>query len=657
ADTVPAPECTASLIELLGNECASAVIATYPDFYNKTGQILNSPDVLYEFLFSEETHDVISQFMPSSFFESTLKEELLTQASLNELFIQKGQQILSAVVNGHIGTLQPGDARYPTGLLNAPARSYKIDRAYQPHMRILQKDQTRNGRVTNEPVVYKGNMPESVSGSAEMVFSYNDKTKEASYGEGYKLELALASLIESAGTYGNDIAICDISSEIGREVILRSLNEKTDEEGDVVRVADQDVPMIVLEKTPYKGENAEEIYNRLKLKGALIVNPNELSNEAKAAINRIRDDQGFVNVDARPVAEFISKSFAESETETTVDKYMENLGVTAGKDLTRHVVVSKKEARPAMLSYIGNTELINNRDSMGTVAVIGEMRMPRTNNGNPAGTSAARNVAEAIAAQPERVTLAASLNCESGRAAIEAAMQRGIPVIAVTAYPLSGEADKGLIERIVATGGLVLSEADTLNKQDRDILIGRSLDLLTSISSSVVVVEALRKDSKMLSANRRMYMEPEEVLSGYKGRIAVVSYGEQRAADICKAFLSVEDGETVDYDGLVAALKFNKVFTEDMQNAIQDGSFTRMAKRMADRHGYADSELYAGASKMLSMKGVHTVSLAGTGLEDMLTFMKNDAPEQYIGRRYLLDRSKELDNGSPDQLDPDHLRF
>lgn len=635
----PAPECIAVMIRLFGHSGASQLMQNYPKFLQgKDGVVLDSPAALSAFLASEEAGVVTAAYA-----KNKLSIEDLTNA-----FIAEGRRFYDNAFKRGIGVVYPGDGKYPTLLTEGYSRTFSVDKSYQAHRRIRKG----GGEVAEPVLVTEAEMMDAAS----IRLAHADESVAG-------VEAALAALIrEAKATAYEHIIVADINTREGREAIKR---------------ADEDKPMVVIQYVQYKGEDAEEIYRHIEERGGLIVNPSKLGEDAGKALWIIGKQHGRANTDNKIIASFLEKQQEKIGARDAVDnvRLVSAIDENAGR---RTTVVQQKEYAPAMLAYKGNIDLLNSNKSMGTVALLSELRISANANNNPAGMAAARAVTEAVADQHEHVTIAASLNSASGQEAIKTALQRHVPVVAVTANPLSGTADASLISRIVAAGGLVLSEADVLGISDKDILLGRSLDLLASVSSSAVVLESLRPGDSHLAASRRKYMDPAEVLAGYHGHVAVVSYGEKRGADLCKAFLSVGDGQKVDYDGLIKALRHNNLFTPVMEEALREDSvlnsakragedlalaekredgFRRVARREAANHSYDDAERYAGAAALLKRQNVTIISTSGEGMDDVFAKMKNTAPEEYIGQRYLMDRVDDLTDSMNLQLDPPHLRL
>ena len=289
---------------------------------------------------------------------------------------------------------------------------------------------------------------------------------------------------------------------------------------------------------------------------------------------------------------------------------------------------SSRQEAPSAISYMGDSNLLKTTDNMGIVAIHGELRTSLSEENNPIAISAAKNIVSSLKTL-DRVSIAASLNCACGRAAIEEAITRGIRVIAVTTNRLESPRDHELVNRIVRNGGLVLSEANCQNGIDKDVLLSRSAHFLAGIASTNIVLESLDKNSKRLSASPRAYLDPIDIVSRYDGRICALTYGDHIATEICRSFLNVQDGGVVDYSLLKLALKENKVWTNTMQEAENNGTLRHLVKEMVDATAGKGNEF--SPEVLLKDKSTLAVTSSGQGAENVLSDLRQRAPEEYVG--------------------------
>ena len=330
--------------------------------------------------------------------------------------------------------------------------------------------------------------------------------------------------------------------------------------------------------------------------------------------------------------------------------------------------VKREQRAPAAITYRGNAELLNDPNSLGIISFIGETRISQNENNNRPIKNAVNNIISELSASQEKLTIAASLNCASGRAVIEAALNNGLPVVAVTADKLSGSANSTLIQRIVAAGGVVVSEADTVQLNDRDIvydkeiLVARSSRLLAELGTMAVAMECLHDSDVRMKADRRESQDVRRILADREEGVCVLSYGTTRTLDIINSYLDVKDGETINYDNLYHTLSINGLVTEGEQEH-PDYSATVDSKGMKQyweqgtdtfkqyiRHLHSQMKRepheYDAAMSLVKKDNVLTLSPSGEGVRNMLNTMRSiTANQEYVTNRYSNERLVAERNG------------
>lgn len=347
----------------------------------------------------------------------------------------------------------------------------------------------------------------------------------------------------------------------------------------------------------------------------------------------------------------LSEVFASHDVTRALQKDIENMLSIEANDRMATLLLEEMETDektelrrqhvPSVLAYRGDISLLNTDESMGIIGVHGEMRTSMNIGNNPKAIAAARELVSNMDAL-DRATIAGSLNCACGLAAIEEALSRGVKVVAVTADRLDSPKHEDIIRRIVNAGGVVLSEAHAVAGSDKDILMARSGHLLAGISKVNVILENLREDSRMLAASPREALSPMEVCSHYDGDICVLTYGEHRATDICRAFLDVPDGGKIDYDVLRSALIRNGVWTDTMEQHYVNGVevFSKFVKQMVSAVPAPNSD-YDAAVSLLRGGDARSILVSGEGMRGVLSDLRAMAPEGYVGKRFLKTKSVE----------------
>lgn len=607
-DGVTTPEVATLLCRWFGNTDAVRLISLVPEFYKQSGHDINSAETLMAFLGSDLVRarglSLPDMGGGKAFTLENVRHELDNEA----------ERIYGLLDTKVIGTVTFNDKDYPAELTDmSPYVIKTLDVATDAD---LAPKKMRRPRIVKTGASFtKVEMNEK---------DYKEHVKELQ--ERFSLEHPI---------------MVDLDTKEGRA----ALQQAPVGTPVLAWTANPDNPM--LEKNGFK--------EKIEAGGGILVSREMFENDAL-------DEESRARVSALSKAVAMTEKTAADKRQMEAEIESAGMAVESRKDEElRKRFVERTQDAPAALNYRGNIQLLNDPNSLGVISFLGETRISQNEGNNQMAVSAAGNIIGKLAATQERVTIAASLNCVSGRAVIEAALANDLPVIAVTADKLSGSANANLIDRVVEAGGVILSEADVIQPHDKDILynkdilLARSSRLLSTIGTMTIVMECLHKNDVRLRANDRTYQDAREILSDKKEGVCVLTYGPTRTQDVIRGFLDVSDGEKVNYRNLYQALDVNglvttgtprdpdnlaSIDTKGMRDYMDEGvdSFKQYIRSVDSRMQREPNDFDAALS--LVRKGnVLAISSSGEGVDQLLRTMREITPNlEYTQTRYNQER-------------------
>lgn len=369
------------------------------------------------------------------------------------------------------------------------------------------------------------------------------------------------------------------------------------------------------------------------------------------------------SADNPELKEQIIQKFIESENKlASAVEPLDDVRMVNGQALSDNLtLVHKPTAMPAMISYYGNAALINSTDNMGIVSFLGDMRMPMekavNSHLNDEGAAAARNIVSRLNGS-ERVVVAACIDMKSGRSAIEQALSSGIPVIAMTTDRLVKAKENGLVQRLVASGNVVLSMADTMPGVERQELLAQTNHCLAAMGSSVVVLEQMSREHILANRPKEdFYLTPAAAAQSAWGELFVVTYGKDRTAELIASYLDVPEGERVDYDALRRSLSAYGLMTESFQSHLASGTFEQYVREYRDNYASHEQHAFSGASSLVREAGARLLTTSGEGTQELLKCAKAHAPEEYARLRWGDPEKEQALVGASWKISTDFIRF
>ena len=666
------PEVATLLCRWFGNSMAVRLISVVPDFYKESGHDVCDAKTLMEFLRSESVQSRIHglpDINGRAFDLENVEHELMKEA----------EQYYRRLDSKVIGTLTFNDSLYPESIKNADLYIIKTIEAEsrdmsnsgirQKHARIRSKSnlpllrrwfgESLATTLVNLSDEYKKQTGNAIKDTASLMeFLRSDLVKQSTHGladengqafdwAGKEQELradaekhfsSISPVYKRVEVFSNERPILvDLDTQEGRSACMK---------------APEGTPILAWSRFP-EAESMAKYREKVEAGGGVVVNQeafekNQLDKETYAKASALSD---------RLVLSKDSERMAHTDEPEVKERFQERI-----------------QDAPTAITYRGNAELLSDPNSLGIISFLGETRISQNENNNQPVKSAVNNIVSELAASQEKVTIAASLNCSSGKAVIEAALNNNLPVVAVTADKLSGSANSELIQRIVAAGGLVVSEADTIQLHDKDvvynkeILVARSSRLLANIGTMTVAMECLHDNDVRLKADRREYQDVRNILSDKKEGVCVLSYGTTRTNEIIDAYLNVKDGEKINYENLYHTLSINGLVSSGTMahpdypatvtskgiKQYWDAGIMSFKQYMRELHSQMKREPneFDAAMSLVKKDNVLAISSSGEGVKNMLSTMRSITTNQeYVSNRYSNERlaTERAGYGLPDQ--------
>lgn len=189
---------------------------------------------------------------------------------------------------------------------------------------------------------------------------------------------------------------------------------------------------------------------------------------------------------------------------------------------------------PVMLYKLGEANL----DARHVVAIVG------TRNATPHGLEITRRLVRDISERLEDVVIVSGLAYGIDVAAHKAALEFGLPTVAVTAHPLNTiyPADhRGVAVNILKEGGAILTEYSTSHEVHRANFLARNR-IIAGMSDVTIVVESDLKGGSLVTAG--LAMEYDREVFAVPGRLTdKYSKGTNNliASDKARIYTSIED--------------------------------------------------------------------------------------------------------------------